>query len=139
MKDSEILYKAVEEIREHGWTRGGRGVLLEGPVCAMGAIGRAAGAEVKQAQIVPTLGDIADIDVPLTEVVMGVDYPWVESLPAYQAAVDVLKERMGLNGIKLWVWNDTHSRTEEDVIDLLLASAVICEAEEAKAEELVSA
>ena len=108
---SEILNKAADLMQANGWTQGHRGMIVGGPhgYCLEGAICEARG----------------DADQYHSDMVGHEVYGLVQEHPAYQAVCDHLGESS--HGW-LFLWNDNPRRTQDEVVGVLRAAAVITEA-----------
>lgn len=111
---SETLNLAADLIEERGWARGNCAMQTTGPTCLEGAIGAAINASTRPPYT---------CDSSPSVLVYG--YSEIHAHPAYKAIV----EHLGVVG---WVWNDSRSRTQAEVIAVLRATAVIESAREVR-------
>ncbi|MFD8117053.1 DUF6197 family protein [Streptomyces microflavus] len=104
MTPEEILNSAADIIRRDGWYQGDNdnGDSSRGPVCLMGAIGRACTGN-SRASIVDTMGDFE---------------------PGWEAAGDAVQRVVATIGTDyVGNWNDRRERTAEDVLLTLKKAA----------------
>jgi hypothetical protein len=118
MKTSEILNAAADEIEVRGWsdytTNNSWGFgSATGPVCLEGGILAAMGFKMEQ---------------PWGEAILSKEFEALETCPAYEAVMEYLGREKGQ---PLWSWNDSVSRTKEEVFEVLRAAAVVEAAKEA--------
>lgn len=119
MNTSEVLNKAADLIEERGWTRGGNGWNLGGPLCLEGGIMVAAG--------LARIGEVNHCPAALAVV----DYLGPENC--------TITSPFSGKVTRSWVWNDDRSRTATEVIGVLRAAAVIEAAKEnAEARDAVT-
>lgn len=109
---SEILDLAADDLQRNGWTQGSSGMNVEGPHCAMGAIGTVIDAHILDAKW--HTGYEAR-QAPFRS------YGEVESHPAGVA----LREYLPSVWAHIYLWNDALVREGWEVIATLRAAAAV--------------
>lgn len=122
MRTSEVLNKAADLIETRGWSQGswGGGASCSAPVCVEGAI--AAAMDLSLGALLLTEPRSAEENHAFIQML---------DCPAYAAVSSFLAISSG----GLYVWNDEHGRTAEQVIEVLRAAALIEQAKEAEVTE----
>ena len=118
---SDTLNRAADLIQIRGWGQGPStwgDSAARSRLCVEGAIAAVSGVSML---------DLEDIGEGVTP-----HRNELEACPAYKAMVDYLQ----FKGTFLFTWNDQRGRTQEQVIEVLRAAAVIEEAKERKATEV---
>jgi hypothetical protein len=131
MQTSEILNKAADEIERRGWQAGdGWDWTQDGPLCLEGGIAAAAGIDVMEWR--PAYRFILNDDGTETQesfvrrAVNNDVYAEFEACPAYVAVKSYLVDAAALTPEnQLWNYNDRSTVSQEKVIEVLRAAAMV--------------